>query len=405
MTLSSKSILLVAAVLVIIMAGAAFLLMSNDEEDRSDGDEAERTCTVRYDMNGGTGSIEDANEYPASSTVTLLFEPVPMRTGYAFMGWSPSPDASKALYNRASDTMEIENDTVLYAVWEKGYSVKYDMNGGEGSITDGNLYRYGSNVKIIMSPAPTRDGYVFVGWNTDANSSYAAYDDLSDTVRVYRDLTLFAIWKQALSVIYDLNGGKGDIVDRNEYRPGSTAHPILSPAPTKNGYVFAGWSSDKDASYASYDDPSDNIYLISGSKTLYAVWTPTIGYSYSVKYMDSFSYSIASGYSYDKRPDDGYRYAAVTITVKNNTYPEAYSPSSLDFKVLTGSGIQYEYSSATYTYIKYCSPSHSPSDVSLMRGASFTYEVLYEIPRGSSVIDLTPTSHYGYEYVGINRTP
>lgn len=404
MTLNSKSILPTAVVLVIIIAGAAFLLLSNDEKDNGGKNEAERTCTVRYDMNGGTGSIEDANEYPASTSVTLLFEPVPKRTGYAFIGWSTSPDASKALYNRTSGTMKIENDTTLYAVWEKGYSIRYDMNGGEGSIVDSNQYRYGSYAKIIMNPAPTREGYIFAGWNTNADSSYAAYDDPSDTVRVYGDLTLFAVWKQALSVIYDLNGGEGGIVDSNEYRPGSTAHPILSPAPTRNGYIFAGWSSDRDASYAAYKDPSDNIYLISGSKTLYAVWTPTIGYSYSVKYMDSFSYSIASGYNYDKRPDDGYRYAVVTIVVKNNTYPEAYSPSNLNFKVLTESGIQYEYSSATYTYIKYCSPSHSPSDVGLMQGASFTYVVLYEIPKGSSVIDLAPASHYGYDYVRMNRT-
>lgn len=179
----------------------------------------------------------------------------------------------------------------------------------------------------------------------------------------------------------------------------------MTPAPIRDGYVFAGWSSDKDASYATYDDPSDKIYLISGSKTLYAVWTPTVSYSYSVKYIDSFSYSIVSGYGYDSRPDNGYKYAVVTIAVKNNTYPESYNPSYYDFNVMTESSIQYGYSSSTYTYIEYCNPSHSPSDVSLMQGVSFTYTVLFEIPRGSSVINLIPTFHYGYEYMERTEPP
>lgn len=29
--------------------------------------------------------------------------------------------------------MEIKSDTILYAVWEKVYSIRYDMNGEKGT--------------------------------------------------------------------------------------------------------------------------------------------------------------------------------------------------------------------------------------------------------------------------------
>ena len=79
MTLNSNSVLPIAVILIIIAAGTAFLLMSNDKGDENGG--TEKTYTIRYDMNGGTGSIEDDNEYPASTPVTIQFEPAPKRTG------------------------------------------------------------------------------------------------------------------------------------------------------------------------------------------------------------------------------------------------------------------------------------------------------------------------------------
>lgn len=43
---------------------------------------------VVYDPNGGTGGPVDANAYAAGATVTVLFAPAPVKTGYYFVGWA-----------------------------------------------------------------------------------------------------------------------------------------------------------------------------------------------------------------------------------------------------------------------------------------------------------------------------
>ena len=75
-----------------------------------------KTYTVSYDANGGTGS--PAPQTKKSDTALVLSTTAPTREGYTFDGWSTSSSATGAQY-KAGDIFTVNADTVLYAVWEK----------------------------------------------------------------------------------------------------------------------------------------------------------------------------------------------------------------------------------------------------------------------------------------------
>ena len=78
-------------------------------------DNASSTFTVKYDLNGGSGTAPvDPNKYGLDSSVTIVND-VPKRDGYTFTGWSLKINGS-ADYN-GGDTYKISTDTTFYAIW------------------------------------------------------------------------------------------------------------------------------------------------------------------------------------------------------------------------------------------------------------------------------------------------
>lgn len=81
--------------------------------------------TVRYDANGGAGYIpEDNATHESGGSVDVLFDHVPSRPGYEFLGWARSSAAAEAEFTAAgARSFSIYSDTTLYAVWSAGAPV------------------------------------------------------------------------------------------------------------------------------------------------------------------------------------------------------------------------------------------------------------------------------------------
>ena len=89
--------------------------------------------SVSYNSNGGSNNLPlDLNQYSYGNTVTALFNYVPSRSGYDFLGWSRSRNATTPEFTASGTrTFTISSDTTLYAVWrpehyihtESGWSV------------------------------------------------------------------------------------------------------------------------------------------------------------------------------------------------------------------------------------------------------------------------------------------
>ncbi|HAT89540.1 MAG TPA: cell surface glycoprotein, partial [Roseburia sp.] len=113
---------------------------------------------------------------------------------------------------------------------------------------------------MISKPAdPTLTGYAFAGWYTDKNCTNA-YDFRS---KVTGNISLYAKWNIAYTVSFDSNGGSSIANQSVE-----SNHTASKPAnPSKTGFTFAGWFTDKDCTTA-YDFSSK----VTGDITLYAKW-------------------------------------------------------------------------------------------------------------------------------------
>lgn len=160
---------------------------------------------------GGTQYIE----YGGAATAPRIAPP----EGYSFVGWSDDFD-------------EVKEDLVLFPVFERlSYTVRFF---DENDLLAAETVLYGDNA---TSPAPTRDGCIFVGWY-DANE--AAYD-LSSPVT--GDLDLYAAWQEKPPVVHTVVF----TVDGATYQTQTVAHGAAAqnPAnPAKYGYTFTGWDAD-----------------------------------------------------------------------------------------------------------------------------------------------------------------
>lgn len=193
---------------------------------------------------------------PASQTVELngkATKPAdPTAEGYVFRGW----------YTTAACTTEfdfntpIAADTTLYAKWDEIYTVTFNV-GGHGTAPAPQKVENGG--KATKPENPTAKGWRFDGWYTDEKCT-ARYDfDKAVTANT----TLYAKWTQLFTLTFETNGGTK--IDSVEAPDGSLVY-LGSYKPTKSGYYFVGWYTDKNLTRAS----RVGYVRMDGNKTVYA---------------------------------------------------------------------------------------------------------------------------------------
>ena len=152
-------------------------------------------------------------------------------------------------------------------------------NDGGGAFEGGEI-TFGAETNdegvCPMPKSPVRDGYVFSGWYYDSACTQAV-DFSQPLLGGASNYVLFAKWTEApskaLNVTYAANGGQ--FADGNNVMQGQTDSNGIARqplAPTRDGYVFAGWYYHSDGT-----DPVDfNQPIVGGGKnvTLFAAWTP-----------------------------------------------------------------------------------------------------------------------------------
>lgn len=207
--------------------------------------------TVKFDANGhGHATV------PADQTVELngkATKPAdPTAEGYVFRGW----------YTTAACTTEfdfntpIAADTTLYAKWDEIYTVTFNV-GGHGTAPTPQKVENGG--KATKPENPTAKGWRFDGWYTDEKCT-AGYDfDKAVTANT----TLYAKWTQLFTLTFETNGGTK--IDSVEAPDGSLVY-LGSYKPTKSGYYFVGWYTDKNLTRAS----RVGYVRMDGNKTVYA---------------------------------------------------------------------------------------------------------------------------------------
>ncbi len=220
--------------------------------------------TVTFDANKGTVTPTEMKVRHGDAYGKL---PTPTLDGYTFDGW----------YNDNGMQVKPEDEVTashtLYAHWKAStYTVTFEANEGTAEPKPQTVI-YGSTYGKL--PTLTRDGYTFAGWFTEQNGGTKVMADTK--VKTAKDHTLYAHWTQNIyDVRFDANGGK-EAYEPKKVRYGDT-YKEFPPEPTRIGYEFAGWFTEKDGGN---DKPVKVDTKVTASHTLYAHWTAN---TYTVKF-------------------------------------------------------------------------------------------------------------------------
>ena len=165
--------------------------------------------TIGYNANGGSGAPEAQTKWH-DETLTLS-STKPTKSGYTFAGWGVSTTDTANNYDPGG-SFTANQDFTLYAVWQKTITLSYNADGGTGAPSSQSATVYNattSNTFTIPSTAPTRAGYLFLGWSTSASATSASYT-AGDSITLSANGTLYAVWRlNVFTVTYNANGGSG----------------------------------------------------------------------------------------------------------------------------------------------------------------------------------------------------
>lgn len=155
------------------------------------------------------------------------------------------------------------------------YTVKYNPNGGSGTMT--NTTFNVDEAKELRANSFTRSGHTFIGWSTDRLSTTVEYTDKQSVTNLGaagETVTLYAIWRTNTYIVeFNPNGGEGEMP--NQVHTYGTSLALSANTFTREGYTFLGWAKTKNASSVLYTDQKEvkNLSPYDGATVvLYALW-------------------------------------------------------------------------------------------------------------------------------------
>lgn len=261
---------------------------------------------ISYNLNGGTNHAGNPDIYTVEMLPLTLN--MPTREGYAFAGWYKDDTQITALPVGTSGPVS------LRATWAAtDYTITYNLNGGTNNSS--NPANYNINSGAIVLRSPSKPGYTFMGWTgsngetsqtsvtisagSTGNKTYTAnwtpnnytynivyksssgkqlgsntvtkdfgttntivpidiegYTTSYNKIVVWDSTTAktieFVYEPVNYTITYELDGGTNNASNPTSYNIETL--PVTLESPTKDGYVFDGWSNGETEIYQTYPD-------------------------------------------------------------------------------------------------------------------------------------------------------
>ena len=230
--------------------------------------------SLSLDLNGGSlpgksGTFVWQDDLSQGQQVNLDSLPEPTRTGYFFGGWTLASGTGAKI---DKDTLTVgSGDVTLRAAWtSKEDKLTLDLNGGSGrQVTVSGLTGEDVTVPFPSEVLYSRDGYKLAGWSTTPDGQNGkTYTGGEPFTLTREDDVLYALWAPQYSLVYDGNGGTGQMPRR--VFSASEEAVISDNVFTRTGYDFIGWCLSADGRGTLYQG-GDTITL-TGDTVLYAQW-------------------------------------------------------------------------------------------------------------------------------------
>lgn len=252
---------------------------------------------------------------------TLYEPPVTAPAGKTFTGWNPNVTFGTVSNVDKTETIRVE------AQFEAGYHVYFKDNNGRIIAT--KTVANGTKVTFEDVNFPVGSDEAITGWYEDAGRTKKV-----DSVTINgADITLYAKVEKGYWLTFESNGGS--YVAPAFYAKDTTA--TAPDEPTKSGYTFAGWYTDKNLMTAA------NFGNITATTILYAKWREKGNTSYTVIHW------------LENADDDGYSYEeseTKTGTTGGQTNAKAKSYTGFTAQTITQETIKGDGSTIVSVYYK-----------------------------------------------------
>ncbi len=180
---------------------------------------------------------------PASVTVmTTQFFQIPLasfpadpaREELEFVGWFTAQENG----DEVDQYYVFSANATVYACWRTPLVITFDLNYEGQPDTKITLNTVARGKLGTLPEPPVREGYVFTSWFTAPVGGYG----VSNTSRKYtEDTTLYAHWREAATVTFDLNyEGQPETKETAKTVNGNVI-PALPETPVREGFTFLGW--------------------------------------------------------------------------------------------------------------------------------------------------------------------
>ncbi|MCD7768733.1 MAG: InlB B-repeat-containing protein [Oscillospiraceae bacterium] len=351
------ALLLVLTAILSCTAGLAVADETVPEEDDISAvseDEAETTYSYMYKIYTWNESRNMYRPYQTKGTTTSTTAEVTIPTGsitldnvtingveYKFVGWRVGRVGNYADLQTdkqfaagedvTADISELASNKYVevFAVYEAvTYTVTFDSDDGSEVVSQAVT----SGGTAAEPTAPTKTGYTFDGWYTDAELT----QEYDFTTTVTADITLYAKWKETTySYRYKIYTWKESL---NMYKPYDTRSSATSTTAevtiptgsitldnvTINGveYKFVGWQVGRVGNYA---DLQTDKQFAAGEDV-----TADISELASNKYVEVFAVYEAVTYTVTFDSDGGSEVASQTVT-SGGTADEPTAPTKTDY--------------------------------------------------------------------------
>jgi uncharacterized repeat protein (TIGR02543 family) len=234
------------------------------------------TYTVTFNSDSGTTEASPATKTVTSPNTTIDALPTvqPTKTGYTFGGWYTAQNGGGSEFTATST---VSASITVYAKWTEippgSYTVTFNSDGGntEASPTTKTVVSPNTTIDALPAVQPTKTGYTFGGWYTQANGGGIKF---TATSTVSASMTVYAQWTgETYTVAFKSNYGTNDTLYTKEVTIPATDIGVANfPGnPLRTDYGFAGWNTDPGGGGSAFTATS----TVSDNMTVYAQWTPT----------------------------------------------------------------------------------------------------------------------------------
>lgn len=235
--------------------------------------------TVKYVLNGGTGSVPAEVLRTNGFDETLTAE-IPTKTGFTLTSWK---DQSGVTIPSGSAGWKISSTSyIAYAQWTATpRTLTFDVNGGSGSEASITEKIIGELVTLPV-PTSTKAGYTFGGWVNNGTT----YPGGGTFTVGSANFAFSAVWiENANTIFYNGNGATGGSIPANGSYVTGAVPPYTASANSgtlvKEGFTFDGWYTTANGTGGTGYVAGSGTLTPTSDVTLFAKWTAA---SYSVTY-------------------------------------------------------------------------------------------------------------------------